>query len=253
LKEKTRQAAAPEGSSEMEDLKDQVAVYLEVCDSLMGEWDAETIIDLLHLLARSLNFDVVSLVLVDPENSGKLAKPANRGYKTPPNASVVECWERAIVDGSIDWKKLMKGAEDKNSDLAYWIVYEDLHSIGYVPIRDSSRIYGFLLVGAHDKDQTPSPLASPLLDACGGRIGLSIALKMSGDGGAWPKTVLEMGRGIRDQFTLLMGYMELLKDASSISPGELSETVEKCDQVLLDCARILDSMTTAATGEGGAG
>jgi hypothetical protein len=249
LKEKTRQASspAPEGSGEVEELKDQVGVYLEVCDSLLGEWTPESIIDLLHLLVRSLNFDVVSLVLLDSENTDQLSRPASRGYKSPPNSAVVECWERSIVESGIDWKKLMRGAENKKSDLAYWVVYEGLQSIGYVPIRDSFRIYGFLLVGAHGKDFKPSPLASDLLDACGGRIGLSLALKQAR--GDWPDTVLNMGSGIRDQFTLLMGYMELLKDSASLSQDELTDIVGKCDQALLDCAKILDSMTTAATGE----
>ncbi len=182
--EKTVQKKVLQGKpliqTEAEDLKDEVVSYLEVCDSCLSENNSpEDIVDVVHMLVRSLNLDVVTIVMLDDEQKSFSGHIASRGYNTPPGKSVIDCWNKAIIKGEgVDWGKLMKVAEDTQIDLAYWILQEGLNSIGYVPIRDSKKIYGFLFVADGNNKKT-SPLTSFLLDACGSRIGLAYALKKS--------------------------------------------------------------------------
>ena len=166
--------AQPPNFKETENLREQVANYLEICDScLNGEFEPTDIIDLIHVLIMSLSLDVVSLALVDPERHGKLRQVVSRGYGIPPTKHVVECWEKALtVNGELHWDKLMKIATDKNTELACWVISENLDSVGYVPIRDGKRLYGFLFVASKTKKK-PSIIKSELLDACGSRLGIT--------------------------------------------------------------------------------
>ena len=164
----------PANFKETEDLKEQVGNYLEICDScLNGEFEPTDIIDLVHVLVMSLNLDVVSMALVDPERNGRLRQVVSRGYDIPPTTHVVECWEMALTaKGELLWDKLMNIATDKKTELAYWIIKENLDSVGYVPIRDGNNLYGFLFVASKTQKE-PSILKSELLDACGSRLGIT--------------------------------------------------------------------------------
>lgn len=162
----------------VEELTDQVSNALEIADCLMDQnWTPEKIVDNVHLLVRSLNLDAVTMVLPSMNYPEQLDNILSRGYDVSPRKAVVNLWLSCFDDKvGMDWKNLMKLAEDTKSELAYWIVHEGLYSIGYVPIRDGFRIYGFLFVAAKEK-KPQSPLTASLLDLCGSRIGLSYALK----------------------------------------------------------------------------
>lgn len=251
-KEKTSQKKVlqgkPANQTETEDLKDEVASYLEVCDSCLSEKNApKEIIDVLHMLVRSLNFDVVTIALLDERKENLISEIASRGYENPPGKSVVECWEKAILKGKgMDWKVLMKIAGDNQIDLAYWIVQEGLDSIGYVPIRDSQTIYGFIFVAAVE-NKTQSSLSSLLLDACGSRIGMANSL--NANKGDWPETVLHLAQDIRNQFSLLMGYTEMLRESAALSQEQIDDIIENCNKTIIESTQMLDSMTSEALGE----
>jgi hypothetical protein len=165
---------APSTFKETEDLKEQVGNYLEICDScLNGDCEPTDIIDLIHVLVMSLNLNVVSMALVDPAMNGKFQQVVSRGYDLPPTREVVECWEMALTAKSeLLWDKLMVIATDKKNELAYWIIKENLDSVGYVPIRDGRNLYGFLFVASKTQKEQ-SIIKSELLEACGSRLGLA--------------------------------------------------------------------------------
>lgn len=233
--------------NESEGLKEEVASYLEVCDSCLSENNSpKDIVDVLHMLVRSLNFDVVTIAVLDEKMEGLSTDIANRGYNNPPNKDVVECWEKAVVKGKgIDWKILMKVAGDTNTELAYWVVQEELDSIGYVPIRDNNTIYGLIFVASMEK-KTQSQLSSLLLDACGSRIGITYSLGMRKDN--WPESVMNLAKDIRNQFSLLLGYQEMLKEASASNP-ELNDIIESCNKNIIESSQMLDSMISEAAGD----
>jgi hypothetical protein len=235
----------PSIQTESEDLKDEVASYLEVCDTCLSDHNSpKDIVDVVHMLVRSLNLDVITIALLDEKKENLIDQIASRGYKTAPTKSVVSCWEKAIIRGEgLDWKRLMKVAGDIHTDLAYWIIHEGLDSIGYVPIRDSNKIYGFLFVAAKEHKQQ-SPLTSHLLDACGSRIGLTTALKYNN--GEWPQSVMNLGKDIRNQFSLLMGYMEMLKEGPAMPPENFNSLLYSCNQSIIESTQMLDSMTSEA-------
>lgn len=166
-----------------EELTDQVINMLEVADSLLDpDWTPDDIIDIVHVLVRSVNLDVVTMVLPAINYPEQLDVVLSRGYELSPRKPIVDLWLKTFDDkAGIDWKKLMKLAEDNKSDLAYWIVSEELNSIGYVPVRDGNYIYGFLFVASIGKKE-PSPLTASLLDLCGSHLGLAYALKLAHGG-----------------------------------------------------------------------
>ena len=235
----------PAVQTDSEDLKDEVASYLEVCDSCLSDkTDPQDIVDVVHMLVRSLNMDVLTIALLDENKENLIGNIASRGYNSPPTKSVVECWNKAVIKGDgLNWKRLMKVAGDTHTELAYWIVHEGLDSIGYVPIRDSQTIYGFLFV-ASKESKKQSALTSPLLDACGSRIGLMTALKYNK--GDWPQSILDLGTGIRNQFSLIMGYMEMLKEGQSMPPENYHAILEHCNRSIVESTQMLDSMTAEA-------
>jgi hypothetical protein len=163
----------------LEEYSDQVNNLLEIADSLLdSNWTPEGIVDIIHVMIRALNLDVISLVLPSLNYPEQADIILNRGYGIAPGNNIVDLWLKTFDNQmGIDWKKLMKLAKDTNSDLAYWIVHEGLHSIGYVPIKDGDYIYGFLFVAANGKKEQ-SALTASLLDLCGSRLGLSYALKL---------------------------------------------------------------------------
>ena len=229
-----------------EELKEEVACYLEVCDSFLTAVNLpKDIVDVVHMLVRSLNFDVVTIALLD-ENLGKFAKIASRGYENPPPMQVLSCWERSIVKGEgLIWKKLMKVAGDNHSDLAYWIVQENLDSIGYVPIHDDSKIYGLIFVASIGRKKT-SPIASTLLDACGSRLGLTYALRLKDlqlsasheDGG----DALSVAAELKKQLSLLQGYITMMKDAdSTMSAQDRINHINNCCKLIAETNQLIDS------------
>jgi hypothetical protein len=236
--------------AKVEEFRDQLQNYLEVCDSIAhDQWSPQDVIDVLHMLVRSLNLDVVTMVLADSEQPGQLVAPlVSRGYRTPPGSGVRECWQEAVnPDGrGINWQALMGISANNGNALSAWLARENLHSYGYVPIRDNHVVHGFLLIGSHEKKDA-SPLASALLELCGGRIGLSLATRHAG--GDWPETVLGSVCEIRDQFTLIMGCFEMLREnVKGMCPADSRELLDQCGVALTESIRLLDHLTAAAAG-----
>ena len=170
---------------EVDAYKDQLHNYLEFCDCInRTDWTVSDIIDNLYILIESLNIDVVALAIIDFSEKNKLCKILTRGFKEFAEDDITCIWNGAIMEGpSINWNNLMMIAANTHSHLAKWIVKEGLDSIGYVPVHDNKTIYGFMFIGTHHK-KNQSPLASSILELCGSRIGLVLALRKAL--GHWP-------------------------------------------------------------------
>lgn len=168
--------------------KEQLQNYLELTDTLNNpKWTFSSIIDTLYVLMESIDIDVIAVGMIDFAAGKKLCPIVSRGFRIPPDQTIAAIWEKAIVDGpAINWNNLMTIAASATSELSKWIAKEGLDSLGYVPIHDNKTIFGFLFIGNHGK-KSPSPLASSILELCGGRLGIVIALrKLQGE---WPVKV----------------------------------------------------------------
>jgi transcriptional regulator with GAF, ATPase, and Fis domain len=226
--------------NESENYKDQVQSFVDLCETLSKPgWQFADIVDYIHMLVRSVNLDALSVVLTEPSEKGKFCKLISRGYKSAPGPKIVEEWQPAITeDATVDWNKLMDIAADKNTKLCRWISKEGLHSVGYVPLHDSSKIYGFLLVGAYE-NKIQAPLASSLLELCGDRIGLILESRRRIS--AIPSTAIGTVKIMQDQLTLLASYLEALKLSAKLSPEDVAATSEKCLKALSECKKLVDS------------
>ncbi|GEM_PF-4852408 len=225
--------------NEAENYKDQVQSYVDVCEVLSKPgWQVPDIIDYVHMLVRSVNLDTLSIVITDPANKGKLLPVYNRGYKVPPSIQVVNSWLPAITpEATVNWNKLMEIASDKKTKLAKWIAKQGLNFVGYVPLHDNNKIYGFLLVSDYE-GKTPSALASPLLELCGGRIGLVFESRRSA--GTLPEKAVQTVKLIKDHFSMLTSYLEILKLSGKINPDETVNTAEKCLHTIAESKKLLD-------------
>lgn len=226
--------------NESENYKDQVQSFVDLCETLSKPgWQFAEIVDYIHMLVRSVNLDVLSIVLTDPAEKGKFCKVISRGYKSAPGAQIVAEWQPAVTaEATVNWNKLMDIAADKNTKLCKWISVEGLQSVGYVPLHDSSKIYGFLLVGAYE-NKLQSPLASSLLELCGDRIGLVLEARRSA--GALPSSAVGTVRIINDELALLASYLEVLKLSAKLSPDDVVATSEKCLKTIAECKKLVDS------------
>ena len=218
------------------DLKLQLSYYQNICSQIAaGDWTLADVADHLFVLIKSLNFDAVSLMVMDPDKPGSFSPMVSRGYHMPPSAELEGFWHPCIRRNGeeVNWDALLALAQRSESPLAAWIDKEKIFRIGYSPLQDGEKITGFMIICSY-KEKHLSPLASVLLELCGGHIGLALAAHrvkktqestVSGDDSA--KTALLK---IKDMFNQL--------DAGSdgVSREQLSATIEQSrkliDQVL---------------------
>ncbi len=168
-----------------ESFKEQLQNYLELCDSISSpRWTFQQIIDTLYVLIESLNLDTITVAFINFADGKTLVPLVSRGYRLSPSDTIRAIWEKAIGDGpSVSWNSLMTIAANSSSELSKWVAKESLASIGYVPIHDNKTIYGFMFLGSHEK-KVQSPIASALLELCGSRLGIILALRRLQ--GEWP-------------------------------------------------------------------
>jgi hypothetical protein len=228
--------------NESENYKDQVQSFVELCEILSNPgWQFPDIADYIHMLVRSVNLDVLSIVLTEPSDKGKFCKVISRGYKFAPGPQIVAEWGPAVTaDATVDWNRLMDIAADKNTKLCKWIIREGLLSVGYVPLHGSAKIHGFLLVGAYE-NKVQSPLASSLLELCGDRIGIVLETRRSVPGVFSPSPAAV--QSIKDQLSLLASYMEVLKISAKASPEDVLATAEKCLKTIDETKKTVESFS----------
>ena len=160
--------------SELEFLSDQVYAYRELSNVVdKGNWAPEQIIDLMDVFIRAINFDTVSIALIDQRSHDKFTGFISRGNESYPGADTIAYLQQSIVDGAIQWETLLQLSADKDSPFQKWVADEEFECLGFIPIHDGHQILGFIL-SACRKAYQPSDIASILLEMIGGRLGLSI-------------------------------------------------------------------------------
>ena len=225
--------------NESENYKDQLQSFVDLCETLSKPgWQFADIADYIHMLVRTVNLDVLSIVLTAPSERGRFCKVISRGYKSAPGQQIIAEWQPAVTpDATVDWNKLMDLAADKNTKTCSWISSEGLQSVGYVPLHGSTKIYGFMFVGAYE-NKIQSVLASSLLELCGDRIGVILETRRSAV--TLPDTAIGTVQTIKDQLSLLAGYLEVLKLSAKVSPGDVAATSEKCLKAVAECKKLVD-------------
>ena len=95
--------------NESENYKDQVQSFVDLCEILSKPgWNFADIADYIHMLVRSVNLDVLSIVLTAPSERGRFCKVISRGYKSAPGQQIIAEWQPAVTpDATVDWNKLM--------------------------------------------------------------------------------------------------------------------------------------------------
>jgi len=159
-----------------DDFIEEVENLVEVSNYFTDpSWVPNDIVDILHALVRTLNLDVMTLFL--PSMVGGRDNIFHRGYEIPPTSKITSTWLSLFDrERGVDWTRLIDFAQSSETEIAYWIVHSNLHSIGYIPIRTGGIIYGFIFVASIGKKQQ-SPLTASLLDLCGSRIALEYKIK----------------------------------------------------------------------------
>jgi len=218
----------------LSDLKLQLNNYQDVCSKISaGNWELIDVVDYLHILIKSLNFDAISLLIIDPAEPGSFLPMVSRGYLSPPPIEVEKFWTNCFTKNkrSLDWNNLLKLAQKTDSPLVDWMDAEDIFRIGYSPIQDGENIVGFMIISSY-KDKHISPLASVLLELCGGHIGLALAAR---------RTRTEKMPVKEDTKTALLNLKSMLNQlatSESLTVDELADTLtrgqELIEQALLD-------------------
>jgi hypothetical protein len=229
--------------ADVDSLKKQLQCYSDIFEKInpIEDVDIKNIIEPLNMLCRSLNYDAVSLLIVDSENPGKFLPVMSRGYKkNPPPLDVAVLFEEGIRSElpGLDWNKLMDLAGESNNVLGQWIMEESIKRIGYSPVHDGAIIHGMIIAASYGTQQ-PSQLASPLLELCGSRLGLHIGMfrhkaPASSEGENVPVDE------IKNKFFVLKKYMELLHENKKLSETEITNLIANCDKALDEGIDVLE-------------
>jgi hypothetical protein len=229
--------------ADVEGLKKQLQCYSEIFDKIDSneDIDVKNIIDPLNMLCRSLHYEAVSVLIVDPDAPGKFLPFMSRGYKNPPPLEVATLFEESIRSElpGVDWNKLMDIAGVSDNLLGEWIMSEGIKRIGYSPVHDGAIIHGMIIAASYGAQQ-PSQLASPLLELCGSRLGLHIGVfrhkKVSASASLGNIPIDE----IKNKFSVLKKYMELLQENKKLSEVEIANLVANCDKALDEGIDVLE-------------
>jgi len=221
-------------------LKSQMREYVDFFDALpiSAPWTPEMIIEPLYQLVRSIEYDSVSILMLDYDNPGCFRQMLSRGYSNPPGDEITALFGSCVrKDGfSIDWFKLMELAEAGDNVLSSWILSEKINKIGYVPISDGERIMG-VIIASNYESKASSPLASSLLELCGGRLGLMLSVSLKN------RSLSELERRVRD----LMGGLDMISSPGQLPGGDASEVLEKCRVSLNQANELLRKLKAPAS------
>jgi|GEM_PF-3539324 len=217
------------------ELKEQLNNYQEVCNKFSAvNWKLADVTDYLYLMIKSLNFDAISVMVVDQAQPGTFFPLVSRGYFHPPTLEVEKFWQQSLPADSImiDWNHLLDLTQQEKSPLVNWMEEEKIHRIGYSPVQDGDRISGFIIIASY-AEKKPSPLASTLLELCGGHIGLALTAQKA------KNQLLSQQRNtdnnVRTQLLLLQQNLQQLAAAEPLTPEFLTETLAH-SQAIIDQA-----------------
>jgi hypothetical protein len=222
----------------LDEIKEQIQNYLEVCDTLSHRpINMDYLIEMLFVLARSLNFDFLMLMRISSsENS--FAPSLVRGLKTnpPPMTSI---FAPAISDGKIAWNELMQITSSADGEFLKWISKEKISSLGYVPFQDGKNISGFMILGSY-RQKAKSQIASQLLELCGGRIGLAIAYEKREN--LNDPELMNLVSGINEKQRQTSEYFELLSSSLGEKDGLAGKILIKTKDSLVTTSAKVEAL-----------
>lgn len=162
--------------AELDALKDQMFAYQELGFALMTtDWTADTIIESLMVLTRTLLYDAVALVLLDDDGKS-LAAPALRGFHYRPSPQISVFWSKAHSSKmGLDWELILDSVCDP-TPVSGWLAAERFCSCGLIPVQDDKRIYGFILIGSRELHATDD-FSMAILRLSAQRIAQSLAFR----------------------------------------------------------------------------
>jgi len=234
---------------DIDSIKDQLRCYIDIFDAIptVTAWGPEDAIDAIYQFIRAINYDAVSILLLDNANPAHFTQMLSRGYKNPPGDEIPQLWSSCILKDSytINWFKLMEIAESTNTVLSAWILQEKISKIGYVPINDGERIMGIILTASYGEEEC-SPLASSLLELCGSRLGLMITVALSkkalSQNYSVPMTESNPSIfAIEKNFSQINEYIDLLTKPDSLSIKDIAILAKECQKTLQSAEMILKS------------
>ncbi|HOK05353.1 MAG TPA: hypothetical protein P5270_00610 [Victivallales bacterium] len=213
--------------SNFTEITEQIQNYLEVCDTLSRRpIDMEYLTELLFVFTKSLNFDFLVILCVGKNNS--FSTYISRGLKGEyPNFQNI--FAKTISEGRVIWPEVMHITSAKDKEIAKWINKQKIFSFGYVPFQDGNNILGFMIIGSYSK-KTKSPIASQLLELCGGRIGLALAhdllLKERNE------QISSLISELDNEFSQIKEYSELLESSFQDKESLAGKLIRKCNESL---------------------
>ena len=215
-------------SSEINEVKEQVFNYGEICEVLNTKtMNPEAYIDKLYILMQSFNFSVVSLSIVDED--GKL-DIYSRGYKDSLDEELLAQWQDAVEveNNSIDWAKLLDTTQQEDGKVNELLVTENLGRIGFSPIEERGTIFGFIFIGVKVGDE-PSVFASSCLETLGSRIG--ILLRHNLEAKECRDSFLNYRNDCHDSLRILNKKLELLNDNFLKDDLEARKVLSECQTI----------------------
>jgi hypothetical protein len=213
----------------IDDIKEQLQNYLEVCDTLSHHsFSYDNLIELLFVLVRSVNLDFFVFLQV-PKSGDGFSPVFSRGLKNPPGRHIISSLGKAILEKKLSWAELMKIVSVKDGSFADWVAKEKIESVGFVPFHDGKAIRGLMIIGSYSKKQK-SPIASQLLELCGGRIGISLSLKEK-DEPVSPKA-LTLVSSIKETQKQALEYFELIMATTGARDDLAGKILIKCKSAM---------------------
>jgi hypothetical protein len=236
---------------DIENIKGQVLNFFEINNKISGRiWGAIDIIDSLYVFVKSLNYDAVSVLFISRDNPAVFDTMISRGYSNPPDNNFVSGWKECICPEvpTIDWELLMEMVSSRQTDYARWLERENIYRIGYSPVHDGMKILGFIITASYDFKE-PSPVASTLIELCGGTLGLSMELSKARTAGM--KGMLDSLSAIRQRFTIIQGNMELLNTLGDSGGPKIPELTQTCLKNISEAMHTLDFISGKDSSGGG--
>lgn len=159
------------------DMMLQLNCYRNFCTRITaGGWTLDEAADYLLLLVKSLGFDGVGLLLLDPDRPGTFLPPVCRGDRCFPVAAATDYWRTAWSADrrSLDWDAWLELARGDEAPFAAWLEEATVIRLGFSPVQDGERIVGAIIIVSYTEKEL-SPPATILLELSGGHLGLALA------------------------------------------------------------------------------
>lgn len=245
--------------AELDAQKDQMFAYQELGNTLtLTEWTWETVAESLMILTRALFYDTVALVMVN-DAGNTVMPPVCRGFRYEPGAQIVAHWNKALspVHG-LCWETVLDSVCEP-SPVSAWLSAERFCSCGYIPIQDSTRIYGFIIIGSRELHSTDD-FSLMILRLSAQRIALAAALqntRRKKPASQFTPTLASSTvtsefdskrlKELQIKLSVALDFSHILKNAEHIPAERVATTSRDCCDTLKEAMEMLTELMAAAS------